>query len=233
MALSVEFIGLACFRLWDEAGGPVVVTDPYTPFDIGMPEDCQIDGDLIIASSVTDTAHFNPGLVRGEPEIVNALDLTDGATFELSGRDVAALAVTEDPSLADSAKDCAMYGFSLGGLDIVHMGDAGYVPSAEALQTFVGRCDVLLLLAGILFTPPLEELDRMIATLQPKWIVPMHYFLPPMIYAFRTEADFVGHRTADPVVYPRSTQVRLPLDDDLNAPGPVIVVLEAAGLGTA
>lgn len=230
MALNVEFVGLACFRLWDDAGGPVVVTDPYTPFDIGMPEDKKIDGDLIVASSETDTAHFNPALVNGTPEIVNALDVTDGKHFELGGREIAAIAVTEDPKLADSAKDCAMYGFSLGGLDVVHMGDAGYVPSAAELEPFVGRCDVLLVLAGILFTPPLEELDRLIDLLKPDWIIPMHYFLPPMIYAFRTEADFVAHRSADPVVYARSTRVRLPLADDLAAGGPVIVVLEAAGL---
>jgi L-ascorbate metabolism protein UlaG (beta-lactamase superfamily) len=233
MALNVEFVGLACFRLWDDEGGPVVVTDPYTPFDIGMPEDLRIDGDLIIASSDTDTAHYNPGLVKGDAQIVNALELTEGKTFELGGRDVAALAVTEDPSLKDSAKDCAMYGFRLGGLDVVHMGDAGYVPSEDELRLFAGRCDVLLILAGILFTPPLEELDRLIDTLQPKWIIPMHYFLPPMIYAFRTEADFVAYRAGDPVVYTRSTQVRLPLGDDLGATGPVIVVLEAAGLAPA
>src|SRR5262249_52490266 len=141
VALTIEFVGLACFRLWDDEGGPIVVTDPYTPFDIGMPEDLKIDGDLILASSITDTAHYNPGLVNGDPQIVNALDLADGQRFELGGQDVAALAVTEDPSLADSAKDCAMYGFSLGGLDVVHMGDAGYVPSADELATFEGRCD--------------------------------------------------------------------------------------------
>jgi hypothetical protein len=227
VALNVEFVGLACFRFWDEAGGPVVVTDPYTPFQIGMPDDVRIDGDVILASSLTDRAHFNPGLVNGDPEIVNALDIAGGKMNSLGGKPVTAVVVTEDT--ADPANDCAMYGFSLGDLEIVHMGDAGYVPDEAELDVFRGRCDVLLVLAGILFTPPLEELDRLIDFLEPAWIIPMHYFLPPMIYAFRPPDDFVAHRASDALVYPRTTRVRLPLASP-SGRGRVIVVLEAAGL---
>jgi hypothetical protein len=225
--LNIEFVGLACFRVWED-GGPVTVLDPYTPDDIGMPNG-SIEGDTILASSFTDTAHFDPTFVAGHTEQINALDVAAGAEHRIGDSPIVAVPVTEDPERIDAPRDCAMYGFKLGGLDIVHMGDAGYVPSEQELAPFKDRCDVLLLLAGILFTPPLEELDRMIDILAPKWILPMHYFLEPMIYAFRPAEDFVAHRSETPVVYPRTTTVQLPLADSWGD-GPTIVVPEAAGL---
>lgn len=228
--LTIEYIGLACFRLWGETG-EVVVVDPYTPDDIGMPE-ITIEGDVILASSLTDTAHFNPGLVAGSPRIVNALDVAAGAEHTVGERPVVAVPVTEDPTRIDAPKDCAMYGLRVGGLDVVHMGDAGYVPSEAELSPFIGHCDVLLILAGILFTPPLEELDRIIDTLRPSWILPMHYFLPPMIYAFRPVDDFLRHRSNDPVLAPRTPRISLPLDAPWSSERPVLVVPKPAGIGS-
>jgi L-ascorbate metabolism protein UlaG (beta-lactamase superfamily) len=228
MSLSLEFIGLACFRVW-APGTPVVVLDPYTPSEIGLP-DRKIAGDVILASSFTDAAHFNPKLVEGSPEAVNALDIAEGQEFQLDGSPVVAVPATEDPARKDAPRDCAMHALSLGGLGLVHMGDVGYVPSEAELEPFRARCDVLLLLAGILFTPPLEELDRMIGFLEPDWIIPMHYYLPGMLFAFETVDRFVAHRQHDVVVYPRSTTVTLPFEGPSDRV-PKIVVLEAAALG--
>lgn len=225
--LNVEYVGLACFRLWED-GGPVVVLDPYTPDSIGMPERT-VDGDVIVASSLTDDAHFCRELVAGEPQVINALDAAEGAALEVAGSPLVALGVTEDPERIDAPRDCAMYGFRIGGLDVVHMGDAGYVPDDAELEVFAGRCDVLMVLAGVLFTPPLPEIDRIIDRLRPKWILPMHYGLPPIIYAFRPVDDIIGHRATDVVVLPRATTVRLPLPgfDDAER---VLIAPQAAGL---
>ena len=61
------------------------------------------------------------------------------------------------------------------------MGDLGYGLTAEQLKPFIGHCDVLLAIVGEKLTLTLDELDPMIDILNPRWILPMHYYLPPIV----------------------------------------------------
>ena len=72
MAVNIEWVGHACFRIWRE-GGPVIVTDPFSPTRLGLPAGPAIQGDLAIVSSLDDLAHGDPGLIHGSPEVINAL----------------------------------------------------------------------------------------------------------------------------------------------------------------
>ena len=78
MAVHLEWVGMACFRLWQD-GGPVIAMDPYTPSAIGLVDDGKrISADTVIVSSLTDVAHANVGLIEGEPQVINALDVARG-----------------------------------------------------------------------------------------------------------------------------------------------------------
>ena len=57
MSIQLEFVGHACFRIWQD-GRPIIVTDPYAPDVLGVPDKgAQLDADTIIVSSLTDAAH--------------------------------------------------------------------------------------------------------------------------------------------------------------------------------
>ena len=99
MSVHVEWSGHACFRIWRD-GGPVIVMDPYTPENIGLPPEHQgaIEGDTVIVSSLTDKAHGNPGLVRGNPTVINALDVAaQGADVRVDGNPLVTVAAAESP----------------------------------------------------------------------------------------------------------------------------------------
>ncbi len=68
----------------------------------------------------------------------------------------------------------------------------------------------------------------MIEQLQPKWIVPMHYALPPIAGTMRPLGEFLDRRPRDPVIYARSSLVRFPLDFP-DTDRSVIVVLKPSG----
>ncbi len=114
------------------------------------------------------------------------------------------------------------------------MGDLGFELGEEELQAFVGRCDVFMVITGEKFTPKFAALDQMIDFLCPKWIVPMHYCIPPLGAPGEpgggmTAIDaFLNHRSADPVYVCRSTKVGFPLPGG-EAGRPTIVVIEPAG----
>ena len=63
MSVHLEWVGHACFRLWED-GGPVIAMDPYTPSvvaaAVGLADPTELDirlqADTVIVSSLTDAA---------------------------------------------------------------------------------------------------------------------------------------------------------------------------------
>ena len=235
MTVRLEFVGHACFRILEERR-PTLVTDPFSLTIAGLPnDDLSLDGDIVIVSSLTDLAHDNVALVKGKPHVINALDVANGRVEgTINGQPVAAIPAAETPDHPDGPEDNALYAFQAGGLWFAHMGDVGYELGREELAPWKGRCDVLMALVGAGFTVPLDALDRMIDILQPTWIVPMHYALPP--FGFRgvpggnmSPVDvFLNRRPRDPVLVVRHHTISFPTQRASNG-RPTIVVLEPSG----
>ena len=71
---------------------------------------------------------------------------------------------------------------------------ARYGVYGDELAPFDGKCDVLLAPTGADLVLPVDALDCMIDILKPKWFVPMHYNLPPLVVVepsdMKPEKDF-------------------------------------------
>jgi L-ascorbate metabolism protein UlaG (beta-lactamase superfamily) len=229
MSVRVEWIGHACFRL-DPYDVPVVVTDPYEPGELGL-EPLTLDADVVVASSLEDRGHWSPEVVP-DARIVDALSVSRGAQDEIAGEPVVAVEVREAEHHPTGPDANAMYGFHLGGLRFVHMGDLGHPAAPQHLAPFRDRCDVLFALTGGGLTIGLEDLDAVIEALEPRWIVPMHYAHPGLDARIRSGMlpvdAFLERRLRDPVVHSASTTITLPLEDGSRAP--TIVVLEPVAL---
>ena len=66
--------------------------------------------------------------------------------------------------------------FDIDGFKVVHLGDTGCVPSKEKLDMFVG-CDVLLAPINGFFTINPSELKAICNIINPRIVVPMHYYM--------------------------------------------------------
>jgi L-ascorbate metabolism protein UlaG (beta-lactamase superfamily) len=227
MAVNMEWVGHACFRIWRD-GGPVIVTDPFSPTRLGLPDGPAIQGDTVVVSSLDDLAHGYPGLVHGSPEVINTLNLVrQDLRGEIDGNPLIPLGAAESPFHdSGSPKDNALYAFKVADLWVLHLGDLGYGLSPDELAVFEGKCDVLLAIVGQANTLSLGELANLIDQLQPRWIVPMHYLLwwPSKM---RPLSDFLKTRPRDPLIYTRSTTVRLS-SKPTGLKSPAIMVLEAS-----
>jgi L-ascorbate metabolism protein UlaG (beta-lactamase superfamily) len=141
MSVHVEWVGHACFRAWRD-GGPVIVMDPFTPKNLSLSEEeTSLDGDTVIVSSLGDRAHGNPALVRGNPRVINALEVAQlGVEVEIDGSSLITLPAAESPEHeSGKPKDNALYAVQVGGLWILHMGDLGYGLGEKELEPFVGE----------------------------------------------------------------------------------------------
>jgi hypothetical protein len=235
MSVNIEWVALSCLRIWRD-GGPAIVTDPCYPPEVGMPGNGQtIEGDIVITSSQNDLAHGYPKFVRGEPRVIDALEVNQqGIEAEIDDGPLITLKTAEGPGHLDGQgrfeppTDNAVYAFQVGGLWILHLGDVGYGLGVEELAPFVGHCDVLLPPVGQTNTISLQDLDFLIYHLKPRWIIPVHYKLPPVATILQPLDDFLVRRPQDPLLYARTNTVTLPLE--LPATGhPAIIVLDPSG----
>ncbi len=181
--MKITFYAHASFRL--EADGSAVVTDPYTPGPKPGSGFDPIDepADVVIMSSSTDTFHSDPSHIRGDPVVIDALELPP------EGTSVKGVQIRSFPAMESLTFDFqgefgrnpdanALYLFTLGGLRVLHLGDTGNPIPPEHLDVLRGNVDILLALAGAHATIAYDDLDAAIAAMGPRVIIPMHYYSP-------------------------------------------------------
>ena len=175
--MRITWYGHASFRLEGEAGGKrvSVVTDPYTPETAGYPPVGEA-ADIVVTSSVTDDYHDRHDLIPGDHIHVNALDVADdGGRRSVGSLAIEAVPVAEAERHPSGHPDRnAMYAFTLDGMRVAHMGDAGN-PLDERQIDFLRGTDVLLALAGGFPTIALDDLDATIREVRPRVVIPMHF----------------------------------------------------------
>ena len=200
--MKITFYAHASFRL--EADGLTVVTDPYTPGPKASGFD-PIDesADLVIMSSATDAFHSDPSHIRGSPTVINALELPP------EGKSVRGVPIHSFPAMESYTFDFgrdpdanALYLFTLGGIHVLHMGDIGNPVSPAHLDALHGNVDLLLALAGAHATIALDDLDAAIAAIQPRAIIPMHYYSSRGVLNILPVDDFLAR-------YPSGSITRL------------------------
>lgn len=182
--MKIKFYAHASFRL--EGDGVAVVTDPYTPGpEVSNFDPIQEPADLVIMSSATDRFHSDPSHILGNPVVVNAVEVVGKAENGAGQVTVKGVPIQAFPSMESltwdfgrDPEDNAMYLFELEGLRILHIGDIGNPLSEQHLEALAGNVDVMFVLTGGNATIALDVLDAAIQTIQPRVIIPMHYFHP-------------------------------------------------------
>jgi L-ascorbate metabolism protein UlaG (beta-lactamase superfamily) len=107
--------------------------------------------------------------VAGSPTLVNS-----AGEYEIHGAFLSAIATYHDGQKgADRGKNLAFV-VEMEDIKIVHLGDLGHTPSAEQVEEMVG-CDVLLVPVGGSTTIDGAKAAEVVAMLEAKIVVPMHY----------------------------------------------------------
>jgi len=175
--MKIKWYGHACFRI--EGDCISIVTDPYTPEAAGL-DPVDERANVVVMSSATDRFHSCSAMVPGDPEVLNALEISGRGPVEVSGVVFEALPTMESLEHKSSPDENAIYRFELEGVSVLHLGDLGNPLTGEQLERLRGRVDVLLALTGGPPTIELGDLDRAIAEIGPRVVIPMHYRIPKL-----------------------------------------------------
>lgn len=191
--MRIKWYGQAAFLL-TSGSGLRVVCDPYTPDELGYAP--MVDpADIVLTSSADDSAHCRHDLIPGDHVWLNTLDaVRKGGSKTVANLDVRAIEAMEieDHPLHKPGAN-AMYRFEMDGMQIGHMGDVGNDLNDRQIAFFNG-VDILLALAGGVFTTRLDEVKRLIDITQPKLVIPMHFrtltYKPRNLHWIETFLDY-------------------------------------------
>lgn len=171
--MELRYYGHAMFGL--SVSGTTIVIDPFND-EIGYPRPAVSADAVVITHEHAD--HSNVGLVGGAPRVLRGL-AQEGKTWARLDEHVGPVRMTGVATYHDDQQGSArgkntVVIFEAEGLRVVHLGDLGHLLSDEQARA-IGRADVLIIPVGGYYTIGPAEADTVIAQLEPRVVIPMHF----------------------------------------------------------
>ncbi|HNU68942.1 MAG TPA: MBL fold metallo-hydrolase [Myxococcota bacterium] len=181
--MNLHFIGHACFLI-SSADGTRLLIDPFQPRAFNgrirlEPHSGPVDA-VISTHSHLDHRHIGPSF--GSPLVFEG-------PGQIHGIDIDCIKL---PHGAPEGKDHGLvraFRINVDGISIVHLGDAGRIPSDAEMQA-LGRPDILLLPIGGRFSLDPIQAAQLVRSWRPAFAVPMHYQDPLVDITLRPLSEF-------------------------------------------
>lgn len=165
--MEITWLGHSCFRLKGKQA--TVITDPVPP-QTGY-SFSRIGADVVCLS------HQKPeeaGLERisGEPYVV-----CGPGEYEIHNVLIIGVPCYQDDAKGSIRGKNTAYALEIEELSICHLGSLGHLLTDEQIET-IGNVDILLIPVGGNITINAAQAARLIRTIEPKIVIPMHYKTP-------------------------------------------------------
>ncbi len=172
--MKISYLGHSSFKI--STGSVTILTDPFDPEKVGLPYP-KVSADLVLSSH----GHFDHRYleaVTGEPFIITA-----PGEYEVQGVKVRGFQTFHDAQEgADRGKN-TIYLVEVEDLSLCHLGDLGHLLAEKVVEEFEDL-DVLFVPVGGVFTIDGAEAAKVVAQLEPKYVIPMHYRVDGMAESF-------------------------------------------------
>ncbi|MBI4059328.1 MBL fold metallo-hydrolase [Candidatus Microgenomates bacterium] len=198
--MEIFWLGQAAFRI--KGKQVTVVTDPYDSKMIGLSA-LRATADMVTVShehgdhnnvvAIKTTSGGAPKILRGPGE------------YEIAGVSINGIKTWHDESLGSERGTNTVYVIDVDGVKVAHLGDLGHKLTEEQLAE-IGDVDILLIPAGGYYTIEPSVAAEVVAQIEPKVVIPMHYQivgLAPQIFEKLASVDeFIKALGATPKTLP-------------------------------
>ncbi len=167
--MQITWHGFSCFRITETLNGHEVsvVIDPFANQD-GFKMPRNLTADMVLSSHDHDRHNHIEG-VGGEPFII-----TGPGEYEVKDAFVTGISTYHDSVEGKEKGTNTMYYVTIGDIHIVHLGDLKHALEEKHLEEF-RQVDVLFIPVGGGDTLGGKQAADVVAQLEPRIIIPMHY----------------------------------------------------------
>lgn len=216
--VDIWFLGQACFKV--KGKDVSLVFDPYDPDFTGL-SPLKIDADIVCVSHQHQD-HNNVSAVKATEEGVEPFVIAGPGEYEKAGVNIVGVDSFHDDSQGSEKGKNTIYVATVDEINIIHLGDLGQKKLTQEQIEVLSPCDVLLIPVGGAYTIEAKDVPDLIAQLEPKIIVPMHYKLPGLKFDLADVSSFftvMGKEKPEPLAKLSVSKDKLPEE-------PQIVLLE-------
>lgn len=208
--MDIYWYGQACFKLKGKTAS--VVIDPFSPEATGLklPKDLEAS---VVLQSHEHQDHNNVGAVTG-----NSMVFYGPGEYEVKGIAVTGIASFHDSTEGSERGKNTIFNVSIDGLNVLHLGDLGQSKLTEEQIANIGQVDILLVPVGGVFTIDSQQALEIISQLEPKIVIPMHYFIEGLKYELEPVEKFLkqmGSEAVAPVAKLSITKDKLPEETEV------------------
>ena len=166
--MDIYWYGQACFKIKGKQATALI--DPYDPSMLGLKLPKDTSADLVLKTH--DHADHSNTDVAGE----SAVKIAGPGEYEVKGVAVTGVMTYHDKQKGVERGKNTVYNLEIEGVNIVHLGDLGQILEEDQLEE-IGSVDVLMIPVGGVYTIDAKDAARVVAQLDPKIVIPMHYKL--------------------------------------------------------
>ena len=210
--MEITHLGHSSFKIRGKQAS--VVTDPFSPQMTGL-KFPKVETDIVTISHSHDD-HNQALLVGGSPQIFSG-----PGEYEAKGVKILGVATFHDSSAGSERGQNTVYQIKMDGLTLIHLGDLGHKLETEEVEALNG-VDILLVPVGGVYTLDGKGAAQVVAQLEPRVVIPMHYKVPNLAFELEPVDKFLKEMGKEQVVpQPKLTISKDKLPEELE-----IVVLE-------
>lgn len=164
--MEITYFGHACFKL--KTKDLTLIVDPFDPKKLGI-KIPKLEGDAVLLTH----NHFDHNYKEG---VTGFRLLVDGSgEYELAGVKITGILTKHDDKLGEERGKNTMYYIEAeDGVSVLHCGDLGHTLDDATLEKF-GEVTALLIPVGGVYTIDAEKASKVISSIEPAFVVPMHY----------------------------------------------------------
>lgn len=169
--MDITFLGHAAFRIKGKAAS--LVTDPSDPKVTGL-KFPKVSADIVTVSHTQHSDHKSVELISDVKRVVSG-----PGEYEISDISIIGISSFHDDKKGALRGKNTMYVFEVDGVRIAHLGDLGHKLKDKDLEA-LGDIDVLMIPVGGVYTIDAKIAAEIVRDIEPRIILPMHYFLEGM-----------------------------------------------------
>lgn len=173
--MQIIWYGQSFFQILTQKGKEKkvkIVIDPFSE-KIGLKPSLLEADILLITHSHED--HNNVKAIKGSPFLI-----TGPGEYEIKEVFIEGIPAFHDATEGKERGKTAIYTIETEEIKICHLGDLGQKELTDEQLEQIGEVDILMIPIGGVFTISAKEAAKIISQVEPKIVIPMHYYIPKL-----------------------------------------------------
>ncbi len=185
--IDIWWYGQACFKVKGKDAS--VVFDPYDPQYTGLKPQ-KLDANIVCVTHDHGDHNAASG-VHGVEEGENPFVIAGPGEYEKSQVNIVGIASFHDDKQGQERGKNTIYLVTIDDVNIVHLGDLGQSKLTQDQIEELSLCDVLMIPVGGVYTITARDAPDIIASIEPKVVIPMHYKVPGLKFGLESVDGFL------------------------------------------